>query len=104
MFEKMFEKSLKIEKRSAMVKLLYRRIGESHLHCCKPRSYYLSPEQTSGLIGFLNIFRQTSGLNMSILFLMPPMLQTSDSDRSNQNYHFKSDNYILIPRTPMPED
>ena len=35
---------------------------------------------------------------------MPPMSQTSDLERYYQNCHFKSDNYILIPRKPMPED
>ena len=43
-------------------------------------------------------------IKMSILFLMPPMSQTSDLERSGRNCHFKSDNYILIPRMPMPED
>ena len=57
---------------------------------------FFSPEQTSGLVGFLNIFRQTSDLHVSILFLTPPKLQTSDLERSEQNCHFKSDNYIII--------
>ena len=52
----------------------------------------------------INIFRQTSGLLVSILFLMPRKLQTSDLERSDQNWHFKSDNYIKIPRMPMPEN
>ena len=34
----------------------------------------------------------------------PPMLQTSDWERSDGNCHFKSDNYILIPRMSMPEN
>ena len=67
-------------------------------------SYYLSSEQTSGLIGFKNILGQTLDLNMSIVFLTPPMLQTLDLERSDQNCHFKSDNYILILRMPMPEN
>ena len=29
------------------------------------------------------------------LFLMPPMLQTSDLDRYDRNCHFKSDNYVI---------
>ena len=32
---------------------------------------------------------------MSILFLTPPILQTSDLERSDRNFHFKSDNYIF---------
>ena len=51
----------------------------------------------------INILGQTLGLNVSILFLMPPILQTSDLERSDQNCHFKYDNYILITRMPMPE-
>ena len=43
-------------------------------------------------------------IKVSILFLTPPMLQTSELERSDQNCHFKSDNYNLIPRMPMPED
>ena len=42
--------------------------------------------------------------SVSILFLTPPMLQNSDLERSDQNCHFKSDNYILIPRMPMLEN
>ena len=48
--------------------------------------------------------KQTSGLHVSILFLTPPMLQTSDLERSDQNCHFKSYNYIIKRRMPMPED
>ena len=32
------------------------------------------------------------------------MLQTSDLERSDRNCHLKSDNYILIPKTTMPEE
>ena len=32
------------------------------------------------------------------------MLQTSDLEQSDRNCHFKSNNYIIIPRMPMPED
>ena len=53
---------------------------------------------------FLISDKQTSGLHVSILFLTPPMLQTSDFERSDRYCHDKSDNYILIPRMPMPED
>ena len=34
------------------INILYQRMGESRLHCCKLRSYFLSPEQVSGLTGF----------------------------------------------------
>ena len=30
-------------------------------------------------------------------------LPSLDLERSDQNWHFKSDNYIIIPRMPMPE-
>ena len=33
-----------------------------------------------------------------ILFLMTPMLQTSDLERSDRYCHYKSDNYIIIPK------
>ena len=32
------------------------------------------------------------------------MLQTSDFERSDRNRNFKSNNFIIIPRIPMPED
>ena len=41
---------------------------------------------------------------VSNLFLTPPMSQTSDLERYYRNCHFRSDNYILIPRKPMPKD
>ena len=49
-------------------------------------------------------FRQTLGLHLSILFLTPKMLQTSDFERSDLYYHYKSDIYIKIPRKCRPED
>ena len=48
--------------------------------------------------------KQTSDLHVPILFLTPPMLQTWDLERPDQNYHFKSNNYIFIPRMRMPEN
>ena len=45
-----------------------------------------------------DIFGQTLDLHVSILFLTPPMLQTSDFERSERYCHYKSDNYITIPR------
>ena len=38
------------------------------------------------------------------LFLTPPMLQTSDFERSDRYCNYKSDNYIKVPRMAMPED
>ena len=46
------------------------------------------------------IFIQNSGLHVLIFFLTPPMLQTSDLERSDQNCYLKSNNYIIIPRMP----
>ena len=60
MFKNMFKNRKKVDNglfpikkvnKDATLKLLYQRMGESHLHCCKPRCYFLSPEQTSSLIG-----------------------------------------------------
>ena len=48
--------------------------------------------------------KQTSDLHVSILFLTPLRLQTSDFERSDQYCHYKTDNYIIIPRMPMHED
>ena len=58
----------------------------------------------TGLHWVYNFDKQTLDLHLSILFLTPPMLQTSDLERYDQNCHFKSDNYFLIRRMPMPEN
>ena len=54
MFKKLFKKALKIEKRLTLGLFPIKKVDKDDIagYCCKPQFYYLSIEQTSGLIGF----------------------------------------------------
>ena len=59
-----------------------------------PRDYIswtfkISPRD--GICVFENMFKKALKIGKR-----PPMLQTSDLEKSDRNCHFKSDNYILI--------
>ena len=79
----MFDKALKIEKRSTMGLVPIKKVDKNALFtpivtCASPRG--------------------------SVLSLHPQWCKHSILERSDQNCHVKFDNYILILRMPMPED